>query len=437
MIEQLKTTPWILSENLYEAREFKTASEIYLFSDDLSMYFDSNEEAWFVSDKIHINEDLLLRIGVANKIRIYCKGLEGFKKNPKAEITLWSYHGSHGKGLNCFDLNTKVDGLEKALELITIEKAIYIWNHFAVPLSPFIKGEIRRATRQDFSNAETHEYLSKFGDLITKNKWIPTIDGEFKNPSDGDCFIEDLHSDLTKDDRLLKQLGIIKNPDCTKTEGKSDLHDIFSKQGLSKEIADFIINNRRALTLDLLEEALVIYQERQVRPKPQFPSRKSKNPNYREQKIRNKHVTAEDKSYTTKERSVRDSKPDFDQRSWLRDQYTNDDQILVCQMCADEMPFKLKDSSYHFEAVQISDNLMKEGHQLYLALCPICAAKYRILVKKDSPLLDGFITAIKNSDGNLEIDIDLGINGPHKVRFVERHLQDLKTILSTEGEMAI
>lgn len=246
-----------------------------------------------------------------------------------------------------------------------------------------------------------------------------------------------MHYELKKDDRLLKQLGIIKNPDSAKTEGESALHDIFSKQGFSKEIADFIINNRRALTLDLLEEALILYQEKQDRPKPQFPYRKSKNPDYREQKIRKKHNTAEDKTYTTKERSVRDSKPDFDQKSWLRDQYTNDDQILVCQMCTNEMPFKLKNSSYHFEAVQISDNLMKEGHQLYLALCPVCAAKYRILVKRDSALLEDFITAIKTSDEVFEIPIDLGINGPHKVHFVEKHLQDLKTILTTEDELVM
>ncbi len=429
LIDHLKTTPWILAENLFGEEEFKTPSELYLPSDELGMYFDGNEGAWFVSDGILIREELLLRIGVTNKVRINCKGIEESKKNPKAEITLWSYHGSHGKGINCFDHNTKVDGLQEALESITVEKAIYIWNKFAILLSRFIKGEIKRATRQDYSNAKTYEYFSKFGSLITKNAWIPTVNGEFKNPSDGDCFIEDLHHDLKKDDHLLKQLGIFPNPDFIKTKGESDLHNIFSNQGLSKDIADFIINNKKSLTLDLLEEALVIYQERQAKPKPQFPTRKSPNPERRKEKIQTKHDQADSKTYEKKERSVKTSRPNHDPKSWLKGQYTNDDQELVCQMCTNEMPFKLKDGSYHFEAVQVSDDFPKDFHELRLALCPLCAAKYRYLVKTDQTIMDNFLNNVKETRENLEIPIELGVNGSHSIHFVKPHLDDLRTIL--------
>ncbi|MCA8917367.1 MAG: hypothetical protein KDB90_18405, partial [Planctomycetes bacterium] len=39
-------------------------------------------------------------------------------------------------------------------------------------------------------------------------------------------------------------------------------------------------------------------------------------------------------------------------RTYLRQNYTNSDGALVCQCCHDAMPFKLKDGSWYFEAVQ-------------------------------------------------------------------------------------
>jgi hypothetical protein len=164
---------------------------------------------------------------------------------------------------------------------------------------------------------------------------------------------------------------------------------------------------------------------------------KHRKPERREGKIRTKHAQSENKSFDKKERSVRTSRPNHDPKTWLRDQYTNDDQVMVCQMCANEMPFKLKDGSYHFEAVQVSDHFLKENHALSLALCPLCAAMYRFLVKRDSALLDNFLTSIRGAEKNLEIPIELGINGFHTISFVETHLQDLKTILNYANELAV
>jgi hypothetical protein len=166
--------------------------------------------------------------------------------------------------------------------------------------------------------------------------------------------------------------------------------------------------------------------------KPVFPTQKSPNPERRKEKIRTRHDGADDKTYEKKERSVKTSRPNYDPKIWLENRYTNDDQKLVCQMCANEMPFKLKDGSYYFEAVQVSDDFTKENYELYLALCPLCAAKFRYLVKKDQSKMDSFLGNVKKAKENFEIPIELGVlgvNGSHSIRFVEKHLLDLKTIL--------
>ena len=43
--------------------------------------------------------------------------------------------------------------------------------------------------------------------------------------------------------------------------------------------------------------------------------------------------------------------------------------------------------------------------------------------------MNSFIESVKETKGNFEIPIELGVNGSHSIRFVETHLLDLKTIL--------
>ena len=94
------------------------------------------------------------------------------------------------------------------------------------------------------------------------------------------------------------------------------------------------------------------------------------------------------------------------------------------------MPFQVPSTSeYYFEAIQVADNFAKEDHCLYLALCPLCAAKYNILVKKEHDRLSEFVSAIEQVDGTV-LTIPVKMNGTTEaVRFVEAHLLDLKTAL--------
>lgn len=424
----LKTLPWVWSENFVTGQsQFKNPSEIYSPIDDLCMYFENNQDIWFCSRKIDFG---LLFIFMKTEVKIQCKGLERYKRMPYSEIELWSYHGWHGVGINCFDHHTNVDGLEFALDSIHIKKAIYIWNKISVPLSNFVKGEIKKATRQDFSNARIEKQYSIFGTLLTEKAWIPTIDGVFRKPSE--CCVDDLHSELDRDEKLIKKLGIFPSKKVIKSEAIDELRKVLNNQGIPTEIAEILFENKEAFTPEFLKEALKNFQEKNIKQKPSFPSKKSKNPERREGKVRERHVHAENKTYKIKERSVRTSRPYYDPKIWLKDLYTNDDNIMVCQMCKDAMPFRLKDGSYYFEAIQITDDYPKETHQLYLALCPLCGAMYQHLVKKDALMISEFLNYIVNGNDKLEIPLDLGKNGLRTISFVETHLCDAKIILKTD-----
>ena len=51
------------------------------------------------------------------------------------------------------------------------------------------------------------------------------------------------------------------------------------------------------------------------------------------------------------------------------------------------MPFKKRDGQYYFEAVEALNTLSQELLPLHLALCPVCAAKYKEFVKRDEAAL--------------------------------------------------
>lgn len=436
MLKSLKAVPWVLAKNFATSEHgFAKPNELYVPTRDLTLYFEDNEKIWFVSQEVSIDEELLLRCGAKKRITIECKGYAQYRNNPTSEISLTSWRGYHINGLNCFDHRTSVDGLESAIESINLDKAVYIWNSILIPLAHFIKGSIRKATRQDFSNGKIENCYSSFGWLVTQKEWIPTIGGEFKKPDE--CCIDELDTRLVKNEKLISQIGIIPSQSTLRSESISELQSTFSSQGISLEIADILLDNKDIFTTDFLNEALSIYKEKIEAKKPEFPERKSGNPGRREKKIKEKHNKSDAKEYEKRERSVKTSGNNVDPKIWLRDLYTNDDEVMVCQMCKNEMPFRLKDGSYHFEAVQIRDDFLKESHVNRLALCPLCASKYRFLVKNDTDTLTVFIETIESIDEPCDIDLDLGANGVHSIRFVDTHFNDFKAVLKEESSFFV
>lgn len=116
-------------------------------------------------------------------------------------------------------------------------------------------------------------------------------------------------------------------------------------------------------------------------------------------------------------------------RPWLISCYTNDDRQMVCQLCHDEMPFKKRDGEYYFETVEVLDreSIPIEHEAQFLALCPVCSAKYKEFVKSEAVALAAVKHAFLDAD-RPEIPIMLG-DQKMILRFVGRHCDRLRTIL--------
>ncbi len=167
--------------------------------------------------------------------------------------------------------------------------------------------------------------------------------------------------------------------------------------------------------------------------KPAFPERPSRDPERRGERTAQQHAESREKEYERRERSVRVSRGEIDPKTWLREQYTNRDGEMICQICQREMPFKKRDGEYYFEAVEAlsGEDFPREHESQFVALCPLCAAMYEEFVKREKSSMSELHEALTVSDG-LEIPLELGERRA-RLRFVETHMVDMRAVLRKRG----
>jgi len=202
--------------------------------------------------------------------------------------------------------------------------------------------------------------------------WIPGKDGVFRKPQD--MTRDMLPDDFSYDDGngLLTAIGFGENAKRQSAEHQE--REAKAKEfGFSAEELDELARAKKEGRLQII-------------PKAEFPDTPVRDPARRSSKIAEEVAAAPDKTYETRERSVRTSKGDVDAAPYLSNLYTNEDGQMVCQGCHREMPFKKRDGKPYFEAVEAfgREHVHKEHPAQHLALCPLCAAKFKEYVKRDA-----------------------------------------------------
>ena len=422
MLSELKTTTWARATDARTGEQsYEAPTELFFRSSELQAFFEGNEDVSFLAEQ----EELIdwQKLGVRSAPVIHCRGL-GTKRN--SFVLLCSYHGWHMRGYDGFDPETAVDGLDHALTNITHPRAAYIWNELLPPNMRFLHGRYEQATHQNYDNATAHEGDSVVCKMLKSHAWIPVRSGEFKKPAE--CTLANLAGELKRNEDLAEVLGVHPDPAKVAEETLESEQNLVAKVGFSPEVATLLVNNKAVLTPEFINTALASHAAG-LASQPEFPKRSVPNKARRVGLVRQRAKKANPKTYDKRKRSVRISKPEIPADVWLREMYTNREGTTVCQMCRKAMPFKLpRTGEYYFEAVQIADNFPVEDHCLYLALCPLCAAKYKVLVKRDEDYLKEFIWAIEVAEEQV---VPVGTDGSSgTVCFVESHLLDVKTALS-------
>jgi len=386
--------------------EYKSAEEIYLNTTELHMYFENNPNTWFIDKSYPADlEQFFKELSIGDIPRVNCEN-----KDDRGYVIIQRSHGSHKRGLNGFDPHIKVDGLKYAIKHPSIEKSLFIWNRIAISNIDCIRGVVESSTRQDYANSNRETMPSIMGSLLLDSEWIPGLDGRFRKPKDFP--IEELPKEFSKDETLCDILGM----------GVSEAEVLAEKYGVKVEHINFI-----KLHLEEFEKwkTSVINRSSSVGDFPEVPSRNSER---REEKLQERLSESPEKSYVERKRSVRISKKLTDPSIWLKAKYTNEQRQMICQICRQVMPFKKPNGEYYFEAVEITNQSNIEHEELHLALCPTCAAKYKIFVKNDNEEIDRVTRSILEMEG---MEIPIKLDKPDaSIRFVDVHFADLKTIFS-------
>jgi len=275
------------------------------------------------------------------------------------------------------------------------------------------------------SHYNCREALSQIACILRDTAWIPQTDGRFVRPSEasrellpkgfpydeGYAWLEAIRFGAAK---TIKPTEKAQETEKAKALGFQDI------QSLDRA--------RRFVSLPPEDQERFL-SEHEPKPKPEFPEYEPKNPDRRVEKITRQAAEAPERISEERIRSISVNRDKVKQETeeYLRNQYTNSDGIMFCQICKLPLPFKLGDGLYHFEKVEFLPELKQHHYQNYLALCPNHSAMFKLANGSKSDLKRLFVEL---EGAHLTITL---AEEPTTVRFSKIHSIDLKAIIARDA----
>ena len=173
LLSQLNKIPFIRAINAKTSEQaWKTPHEVYSKTEELSIWFDGNEQAWFITNPFP--KSLLSDLDIPTDLRPRADK----KEESTGYVIIRNSRGHHQRGLHGFDPYAKLDGLKYALDHITLERAKLLWN-VLLKHHHLIKGTVETSTHQSFVDARREEKFSEIGQLCSENAWLSDKEGDF------------------------------------------------------------------------------------------------------------------------------------------------------------------------------------------------------------------------------------------------------------------
>ncbi len=408
LISTLNKTPFIRANNAKTSEgAWKAPCEVYGKTEELLIWFEGNEHAWFIAGLLpeSLLNDLNIRTHLQPKARVAI-GSTGY-------VAISDWHGYHQRGLHRFDPDASLDGLPHAIDHMTPDKASMLWN-ILLEHRHLIKGVVETSTQQNFSNSRREEKFSSMGRLCSQKVWLPDKNGDFHSP--GDLFLTDLLEGFEKSTDEARELAIKLGM------RKAEELQLADKLGMPYELISLILRDPEAFPARY--EAFLAWEDQHK--KAPLPSSITSDPDRRREKAAEAAYNAEEKTYKAVTMNRRISAGNNDPKVYLRSHNTNEDGQLICQLCDKPMPFTLPNGEEYFEAYQYSEILGKEYEANHLALCPNCAAEFKYVCQTDENKRAELILDLNPAvdEANLVVHLDMPVH--RCLRFTQRHLIDLR-----------
>ena len=428
----LRETPFLQAANSSTGEiTYKRPTDIYTRSVDLEIYFHGNPDTWFLDEGD--DEKEWLNLGLEDKPRYFAfvtelpRDIKNRLRNNNectSEISITDYSLD---GLKHF-LNRIIDENEPQLK---IKYARILWDYLLGHLVSLSKWQV-----DNFFNGVYRWYYytehSAYFDaacfkLICDSAWLPSQDGEFYKPSE--ISLKQLPLDFIRDTYLAERIGFKSN---VLTDALTILTDISGVELDEKDI-DFMKSLKENPTeYQRIKDEIVFTMPVQI----ELPTG---NPPEDPERYKRK-ITEKDRPKKRYERKPINQRIQalIDAKTWLKEEYKNKDKKIICQICKEIMPFKTRKGEYYFEDVESFDDFDREIEELHLALCPVCAAKYKEFIKpKDKnerselkrDKMQKFKSALLESDSRM---IPIELDKSETVYFTEKHLLAIKTLIEEQ-----
>ncbi len=307
--------------------------------------------------------------------------------------------------------------------------------HSTLPLSKLIwkrmSGSEPRILNAKFRPNKSYPIVENDSSLIItlkKAKWIPQKDGSFVSPADAIQELLPPGFPYDSGQQWLKAVGFGDN--ARKKSEEYQKRKLVIKDLLGTDDVETVELFKELLKSHPIEKIKSIFDEIN-RPPVELPEDESANPERRSMKILSEALNAPDRTTEERVRSVSKYRDEIKKSAIpeLKSQYTNPDGIMICQICQEELPFKLKDGSYYFEAVEFLPELKNRHRQNYIALCPLCAAMFKHVNDTKDMIKELFLSL---DDKHLEIVL---AGKDEKIYFTTKHREDLKKVIEADSIM--
>lgn len=326
------------------------------------------------------------------------------------------------------DRDYSIPELVKFLENFTIRKALLIWDLLKRTSIMHLYAYHRSNKSNSGRRAD-----SRFIQILKSRKWIPIKDGTFVRPCDAtlSSIIEQFKlpnatewslamglfsmersksNEVQKKISHAKELGISVN-------GEEDIEELKEFLALSKEKRSAFLRAEQNINEENIE----------------LPESNPKNETLRKERVKELASEAPDRVAEVKERSVQVgvNKVKAEAAEYLKNQYTNYDGQMICQICQEELPFKDLKNDYYFEKVEFLKGIEGRHYQNYLSLCPNHSAMFVHANKSKANIYESFLSF--NDD---EFEVSLA-NESAYIYFTKTHIVDLKAVLGIDDEPSI
>jgi hypothetical protein len=180
LLQELKQTSFLFAQNFNTGKgEYRKPTDIHIGSqytktNDLDTYFNGNINEWKLDSRYTDLEDIasLEKLGCKSQILVLHSAVNYFRY-----VIIRDLYGSHKRGLDGFDSEGEIEGLEYALRNITLGKSEIIWGILKNNYN-LIYGDVEISSRGDFMYPKKESVFSKMGKLLSEYAWLPLVQAD-------------------------------------------------------------------------------------------------------------------------------------------------------------------------------------------------------------------------------------------------------------------